>query len=136
MKGEIVPRYLGFCKHFDLQTFETRGKVPFVNVEKRLTSVDMQYGNRETDQVTYLLPAGMAVEGAPADATISWAGHSVYVTKSKPGDGQIVIARVLARAFTFAKPEEYQDLRGFYTKIAAADQAELVLTSAASGSGN
>jgi hypothetical protein len=36
----------------------------------------------------------------------------------------------LARAFSYAKPEEYQDLRGFYQKIAAADQSQLVLTTA------
>jgi hypothetical protein len=49
------------------------------------------------------------------------------IAKSKTDPGQIVIARALSRGFTFAKPEEYQDLRGFYQKVAAADQAQLVL---------
>jgi hypothetical protein len=44
--------------------------------------------------------------------------------------GQVTIARQLSRAFTIAKPEEYQDLRSFYQKIAAADQQQLVLTTA------
>jgi hypothetical protein len=34
------------------------------------------------------------------------------------------------RAFTIVKPEEYQDLRGFYQKVSAADQAQLVLAAA------
>ena len=34
----------------------------------------------------------------------------------------------LTRAFALAKPEEYQDLRAFYQKVAAADQAQLVLS--------
>ena len=51
--------------------------------------------------------------------------------------GQITVARTLARAFDMVKPDEYQDLRGFYQKVAAADQSELVLTStAATGKGN
>jgi hypothetical protein len=40
------------------------------------------------------------------------------------------------RGFTFAKAEEYQDLRGFYQKVAAADQQQLVLTSAPAAKGN
>jgi hypothetical protein len=48
---------------------------------------------------------------------------------------QITIANSLARAFTEAKPEEYQDLRGFYQKVAAADQEPLVLTTSGTQAG-
>lgn len=112
--------------------FEARGHAPFVNQEKRLEAVDMQYGERVTDQITYYLPAGVTVEGAPQDTKISWQGHAVFVSKSVQQPGQIIVARSLARAFTLAKPEEYQDLRGFYQKVAAADQQQLVLTTSAS----
>jgi hypothetical protein len=108
--------------------FETRGHDPFVNEEKRLEPVDMQYANRVTDDVTYHLPAGAAVEGAPQDASVSWQNHAVFLIKSKAGTEQIEIMNSLARGFTVAKPEEYQDLRGFYQKVAAAEQAQLVLT--------
>ena len=60
----------------------------------------------------------MTVEGAPPDASIPWTGHAAYVTKTVSTPGQVVVARTLARAFTEAKPEEYQDLRGFYQKVA------------------
>jgi hypothetical protein len=63
-------------------------------------------------------------------------GYAVLVTKSKTDQGQITIARLFSRAFTLAKPEEYNDLRGFYQKIAAADQAQLVLTRASAAKGN
>jgi hypothetical protein len=115
--------------------FETRGRVPFVNEEKRLEPVDMHYGDRVADEMVYHLPEGVTVEGTPQDTNISWPGHAVYIVKSKTEPGQITIVDSLARAFTEAKPEEYQDLRGFYQKIAAADQEQLVLTSAP-GSGN
>jgi hypothetical protein len=110
--------------------FETRGAHPFVAQEKRQTPVDMQYESLVNDQVTYHLPAGFTVEGAPPDAKIAWPLHAVFTTKSISSPGQVIIYRSLASAFTFAKPEEYNDLRGFYQKIAAADQQQLVLTTA------
>ncbi|MGB0063192.1 MAG: transglutaminase domain-containing protein, partial [Terracidiphilus sp.] len=116
--------------------FETRGGEPFVSEEKRLEPVDLEFAHQVTDQVTYDLPAGASVEGAPPDAKVSWEGHAVYIVKTKPAPGQITVARVLADAFTIAKPEEYQDLRGFYQKVAAADQGQLVLTVSAAAKGN
>jgi hypothetical protein len=108
--------------------FETRSHSSFVAQEKRLEPVDMHYGEMVTDEVTYYLPAGFSVEGAPQDDKISWPNHAVLIDKTTSAPGKITIVRILARAFSYAKPEEYQDLRGFYQKIAAADQAQLVLT--------
>ena len=134
--GAATPKRLMLPGFF----FETRSHKSFVSEEKRLEPVDMHYGDRVTDQITYLLPDGMTVEGAPQDANVSWPGHAVFIAKSKASPGQIVIADALASAFTQAKPEEYQDLRGFYQKVAAATQEELVLTvapaAAATGKGN
>ena len=62
----------------------------------------------------------------------SWPDHALFIEKTVPGPGQITIARAFVRSFTTAKPEEYQDLRGFYQKVAAADQAQLVLAKTAS----
>jgi hypothetical protein len=116
--------------------FETRSGHPFVDQEKRLEPVDMHYGEQTTDQVTYRISPGLTVEGAPQDTKISWQDHAVLVTKSSSAPGQITIGRTLARFFTVAKPEEYQDLRGFYQKVAAADQQQLVLTATQAGKGN
>ena len=116
--------------------FETRGHTPFVNEEKRLEPVDMHYGDRVTDQVTYHLPDGMTVEGVPPDANSSWPAHALFVAKSLSQPGQIVIGQTLSVAFTLAKPEEYQDLRSFYQKVAAADQVQVVLDLPAGVKGN
>jgi hypothetical protein len=110
--------------------FEARGHAPFVNQEKRLEAVDMHYGERVDEQITYHLPDGTTVEGAPVDAKIPWTGHAAYVAKTVSAPGQVTVARILARAFSEAKPEEYQDLRGFYQKVATADQQQLVLAAA------
>jgi hypothetical protein len=116
--------------------FETHAKHPFVGQETRLEPVDMHYGEKVNDHVVYRLPAGLAIEGAPADAEISWAGHAALVTNTVAAPGQVTLNRSIARAFTFAKPEEYQDLRGFYQKVAAADQQQLVLTTSPTPKGN
>ncbi len=108
--------------------FATRGHAPFVNEEKRLEPVDMHYANRITDDVTYHLPPGAAVEGGLQDTSVTWQGHAMLILKSKAGPDKIEIANSLARGFSIAKPEEYQDLRGFYQKVDAAEQAQLVLS--------
>jgi hypothetical protein len=116
--------------------FGARGSEPFVQEAQRQTSVDMHYADIVTDKVTYRLPAGFAVEGAPQDGKILWKDHAVYSTKTVASPGRIDAARTVAHAFTLAKPEEYQDLRGFYQKVSAADQTQLVLAIAPAGKSN
>jgi hypothetical protein len=91
----------------------------------------MHYGEQVSEHVVYHLPDGLKVEGIPPDTKIPWAGHSVYLTKSQATPGQIEIDRSLVRAFAQAKPEEYQDLRAFYQKVATTDQQQLVLSASA-----
>ncbi len=116
--------------------FETRGSRSFVDQDKRLEPVDMHYGEQVSDQVTYHLPPGLTVEGAPQDTRIPWTGHSVLVTKTVPGAGSITIAYQMSRGFTFAKADEYKDLRDFYQKVATADQQQVVLARTPGGKGN
>jgi len=116
--------------------FATRVTHPFVDQDNRLEPVDMHYGEQITDQVAYHLPTGFSVEGAPQDARFQWPDHALFITKTVPAPAQFTVARAFTRAFTFAKPEEYQDLRGFYQKVAAADQQQLVLTVSPATKGN
>ena len=116
--------------------FESRGGHPFVDQAQRLEPVDMHYAEQVTDQITLHLPPGLAVEGAPQDAKIPWENHAVLITKSASSPGQIVIARQLSRAFALLKADEYQNLRDFYKKVAAADQQQLVLTATTASKGN
>jgi transglutaminase-like putative cysteine protease len=110
--------------------FQSRSRQPFVHQEKRLEPVDMHYPEQVLDQIVYHVPTGLTVEGAPPDNKIDWQGHANLTTKSVIEPGQVTIARLFSRAFTFAKPGEYQDLRDYYQKIAAADQQQLALTRA------
>jgi hypothetical protein len=108
--------------------FESRGSHPFIHQETRKEPVDMLYGASITDQVVYHLPSTLNVEAAPQDSKTSWEAHAALTIKSRNDPGQITVARQLVRGFTIAKPEEYNDLRGFYQKVASADQQQLILT--------
>lgn len=110
--------------------FASRGHAPFVSQEKRLEPVDMHYGEQVSELITYHLPAGMVVEGVPPDTKIPWTGHAAYISKTTSAPDQISVSRTLARAFAVAKADEYQDLRAFYQKVAAADQQQLVFAAA------
>ena len=116
--------------------FETESGHPFVDQAERLEPVDMHYGEKTTDDVTYHLPAGLAVEGAPQDAKIPWEGHAVLATKTDIDGADVTVTRNLDRAFTFAKADDYKSLADFYRKVAAADQQQLVLSSAPPAKGN
>lgn len=116
--------------------FESRGREPFVKDANRLEPVDMHYAEKTADTVVYHLPAGYTVEGAPQDANDLWKEHAQYILKSQTAAGQITVDRLLARAFDLTDAKEYEDLRGFYQKVAASDQSDVVLTLAPSGKGN
>lgn len=116
--------------------FESRGHRPFVDEKQRLEPIDMHYGDRIIDQVAYHLPATLTVEGAPQDGKIPYADQAVLTTKIVSAPGQVTVARVLARGFTFVKAEKFQDLRDFYQKVAASDAQQLVLTAAPAQKGN
>ena len=116
--------------------FETRSRHPFVDEAKRQQTVDMHYAEQETDQVVYHLPPGLSLETVPQDTKIPWEGHAILIGKFKSQPGQITVVRSLARGFTFAKPEEYPALRDFYQKVAAADQQQLILSTAPITKGN
>jgi hypothetical protein len=116
--------------------FETRESHPFVGQDKRLTPVDMHYGALISDDVTYQLPPGLAVESAPQASKIPWEGHAVLLIKSEAQPGQVTITRTLARFFTFVATNDYQTLHDFYQKVAAADQQQLVLAVTPAGKGN
>jgi len=116
--------------------FESRGHQPFVDQEKRIEPVDMHYAERVTDQVVYHLPAGLTVEGAPQDNKIPWATQAALAVKVANEPGKVTVFRSFARGFTVLKPDQYQELRGFYQKVAASDQQQLVLALAPERKGN
>ena len=108
--------------------FESRGSSPFVNEEKRLTPVDMRYAEVVQDTITYHLPEGMTVEGAPQKGTVPWQPNAALGVSVEQSPGQVTVSRTLARGFAELKADKYQDLRAFYEKVAESDRQQLILT--------
>jgi hypothetical protein len=108
--------------------FESRAPHPFVAQDKRLTPIDLHYAMMEQDDVTYHLPPGYAIESALPPSHVVWPDHASLRMSSIIMDGSVKVRRAFTRNFTMLDPMEYNDLRAFYQKIAAADQAQLVLT--------
>jgi hypothetical protein len=116
--------------------FESRGHHPFVDQEKRITPVDVHFARMEQDDVTYHLPPGYSVESAPQTADLTWPDHAMLRVITTAQNGSIQVKRALAHNYTILEPKEYADLRGFYQKVATADQQPLVLTASQAVKGN
>lgn len=116
--------------------FQRHGGEPFVKEAQRLEPVDMHYAEETADQVVYHPPTGYAVESSAQDTNDLWKGYAQLIVKSKTQPGQITVDRVLVRTFDTLPVDDYPELRGFYEKVAAADQSEVTLKQAATGRGN
>jgi hypothetical protein len=125
-------------KHFFLPGlfFEAHARHPFVAQDKRTTLVDVHYPKMESDQVTYHLPAGFAVETAPPAADVSWPSHAVFKVKTNISGNDVTVGRTVAFNFSILPAKDYGDLHDFYQKIATADQQQLVLTHSQVAKGN
>jgi hypothetical protein len=110
--------------------FESKETDPFPSEESRMLPVDMHYPAQEQEQITYALPSGYSVDGAPQDATLKWEDNAAYQLRSKVEAGSITNARILARGFTLLDPSEYSKLRDFYQKVIVADKQQIALIAA------
>lgn len=107
--------------------FGSHGSHPFVEEANRQTPVDMQYAEQVQDTIVLNLPQHYTIESTPQPSSDSWAGHAIFTTQVQHDADSVTLTRTLARAFTLAKPEEYQDLRSFYLKAETNDQQQLTL---------
>ena len=125
-------------KHFFLPGlfFESRARHPFVAQDKRTVPIDLHYADTEQDNVTYNLPPGYSVETTPQASDVTWPGSALLKITSTAKGGSVTVVRTFAHNFAFVPPENYNDLRNFYQKVATADQQQLVLTRATPAKGN
>jgi hypothetical protein len=121
--------------------FADSGTRVFIEQPNRTQPVDMHYAEKVMDGVLYRLPDSFSVESIPPAANIPWPTYALLQMKATAAGSNVTATHTLLRAFSFLSPEEYAPMRDFYQKVAAADQQQLVLTSApvaapAAGSGN
>ena len=99
--------------------------------ETRATPIDFHYAQMEQDEITYHLPAGYTVPSVPPPAEVNWLSHAMLRSNAAVKEDTVKLARTLARNFSTLDTREYGDLLGFYKQVQAADQQQLVLTTAA-----
>lgn len=116
--------------------FSTRPQTQFASTETRESAIDLHFADQVIDDVVVHMPAGYSVESAPQPAQLPWPEHAMLVVKTQAGPGSIDIKHIFARGFVLLDPKEYPELHDYYAKVATNDQQQLVLTSAAAGSGN
>jgi len=109
--------------------FEARAAQLFT-AEKRDTPVDLRYPAVSQDVVTFLLPAGLNVKSAPADATIPIADSARLVVKHTPEENRYTTVRMLIQGKTFYGTADYADVKAFYAKVNAQDTGKIVFASA------
>jgi hypothetical protein len=89
--------------------------------------VYLPYAYTVEDHVKMTLPAGMTVDFLPKDAQMSFATNATYGATYRGGgaayeyDRQEQVSRILY------KVDIYPDLRDFFQKVSAQDQAQVVL---------
>ncbi|MGA9061659.1 MAG: DUF3857 domain-containing protein [Terracidiphilus sp.] len=125
-------------KHFFLPGlfFESNAKHPFVAEDKRTTPIDVHYPRSELDDVTYHLPPGYTVESTPKATDISWPGFALLRINSAAQGDTVEVVRGFGRNFTLLGAEKYTELHDFYSKLAAADQQQIVLARTPATKGN
>ncbi len=109
--------------------FETNSKPKFPQ-SKRELSIDMHYPSVIQDAVRFKLPGGIVIESAPAADNGTLKGFAGFTTSSKTASNSVTLYRNVTVAKTFFMPDDYADLRGFYSKLEAKDQETLILTHA------
>jgi hypothetical protein len=108
--------------------FNSRARHPFVEQSTRVTPVDVHYPKKDSEDVSYHLPPGFAVDSAPKSDSTTWPDHAVLKSASETKGSTVRVDRIIAYNFTIIPPKDYPGLHDFYQKVATADQQQLVLT--------
>ena len=106
--------------------FEAREK-PLFAQEKRENAVDLLYPYVVSDQVTIRLAPGLAIETAPSSVKIPFGQFALYQAIYKNSDTTYTQVRQMALGTPIYKVEQYAQLRDFFQKSGAQDQAQVVL---------
>ena len=110
--------------------FEAGTKPLFVG-EKRESAIDLHFPYSVHDQFKLTLPPNVTAESVPKDSNVPFSPNADYVAKFAIKGDTYAYGRLIRLANPFYKLDEYPQLRGFYQKTNAEDQAQLVLQASA-----
>jgi hypothetical protein len=105
--------------------FQTNNK-PVFSASERVNPIYFWYLTREIDEVHITLPASLEVENLPANDTVKL-DYAYYATVQKQENNNTIMARRDLVLGGMAFPvTEYKNLKGFYDKVKAADDQQMI----------
>jgi len=110
--------------------FEAREK-PLFAQQKRENAVDLLYPYVVDDQVTIRLAPGLAIESLPTSTKVPMGQFALYQAIYKNTDGAYTYRRQMALGTPIYRASDYPQLRDFFQKSGAQDQAQVILKRAA-----
>jgi hypothetical protein len=117
------------------EIFEANTKPKFTQA-KRETPVYFHYGYQYVDQVSITYPQAVTVESMPKQEQIAMMNLAAMRCDSQNKGNTLTVTRTLALAEIIFKPDEYDQLRAFYSKVGSKDQEQTILEVAAHAQGN
>jgi hypothetical protein len=96
----------------------------------RVNGVYLYYPSRETDDISFTVPPTLTVESMPQKDTVQLP-YAIYRAEySGKGNNISILRDVANNEFIFSK-EHYPEIKGFYDKVKAGDEQQIILRSAA-----
>jgi hypothetical protein len=115
-------------KHIFLPAvFFESGNAPRFAASKRDDPVDMHFPYFVHDQFQITLPPNVTVDTVPAAGAVPFAPNADYVAKFASPGNIYAYGRLLRVASVFYTAAEYPQLRDFFQKVSADDQAQVAL---------
>jgi hypothetical protein len=106
--------------------FEANSKPTFTH-DKREIAVFLPYRYSARDAIRINLPQDFQVESIPADKTVKMAKAAIYDMKVVADSTGVTIRRNLYIGEDIYFPNEYPDLKSFYSQFEAKDQEPVIL---------
>lgn len=105
--------------------FQTKQKDTFKHAERKYP-IYFPYAFSEFDTIVIRVPEGFAIENSPEPAEVK-SPFGQYRNNTKVADGQIITTRALLLKQFLFDPKVYGDLKSFFGKVQAGDEAQSVL---------
>src|SRR5262249_40937048 len=94
--------------------------------QERKFPVYFPYAFTEDDCIHMKVPPSVSVESVPQRQSVS-IGYAVYQIASQFDGKQLVTQRLLRVNGFFFRPDQYPEVRGFFAKVQAGDEQQVVL---------
>ena len=108
------------------ELFEANSKPTFPH-EKREVGVYFDYGRITQDAIRINFPKDFAVESIPTPSKIQFEKAALYSLTTESTPTSVTVRRLYAMGDAYFKPEQYPELRTFYSGMEAKDQQSVVL---------